>query len=101
MRLTKDIVITCPHCGYEYLPAEIYLPNSLLGKPYDIDREGMSGKIQDYFGKNMDLEETYCCDGCNQPFKVKAKIQFSTEGIDFRKEYTTKLKKQSLFLEEE
>ena len=94
-------VIKCPHCDAEYLPAEIYLPNSLLGKPYDIEKEGMSGKIKDFFGNTMDLEESFICDRCNQPFRVNARIQFYTEGIDFRKEYVTKLQKQSLFLDED
>jgi len=97
----KYEVITCPHCGYEYLPAEIYIPDSFFGKPYEIDREGVSGKIDYFFGSSMDLDERYTCDKCNQPFRVTAKVQFTTEGIDFRKEYTTKLRKQSLFLNED
>ena len=28
MRKKFDVIV-CPHCGYEYLPAEIYLPNYL------------------------------------------------------------------------
>lgn len=93
--------IVCPHCGYSYLPAEIYLPESFLGKPYDIDKDNITGKIVDYFGNSMDTEETYICDKCNQPFSVTAKIQFVTEGIDYRKPYTTKLRKESLFLKED
>ena len=34
----KDIVITCPHCGREYLPAEIYVPDAFFGKPSDIEK---------------------------------------------------------------
>lgn len=99
--IEKTLTISCPHCKTEYLPAEIYLPNSFLGKPECIERESVSGKIQNYFGSNMDLEETYICDKCNQPFRVRAKVQFFTEGTDFRKDYKTSLKKQYLFLEEE
>ena len=101
----KDIslgpIIVCPHCGYQYLPAEIYLPNSFLGKPEDITREGMSGNIQYYFGTNMNLDEKYICDCCNQPFQIHAKVQFNTEGIDFSKPHKTMIKKQSLFLNED
>lgn len=94
-------IIVCPHCGYQYLPAEIYLPNVFLGKPEDILRESISGEIQDYFGNSMNLDEKYICDNCNQPFEVHAKIQFNTEGVDFNKPHKTVIKKQSLFLSEE
>lgn len=100
MRKKFDVIV-CPHCGYEYLPAEIYLPNYFFGKPIDIDREGISGKINDFFGTSLDGEETYTCDKCNQPFRVTAKVQFVTEGINYRKDYITKLRKQSLFLDED
>lgn len=97
----KFEVIKCPHCQAEYLPAEIYLPNSFLGRPYDIDKEGVSGEIRDYFGTTMDLQESYICDKCNQPFRVFATVQFNTKGIDFNKDYKTKIRKESLFLEED
>ncbi len=29
-------VIRCPHCGFTYVPSEIYLPEYLLGKPEDL-----------------------------------------------------------------
>ena len=94
-------IITCPNCGCEYLPAEIYLPNSFLGKPHNIEKENLTGKVRDFFGHSMDIDEKYICDKCNQPFRVTAKIQFITEGIDFNTEYKTKLRKESLFLDEE
>ena len=101
-KLDNDkIVIKCPECGYEYLPAEIYIPNSFLGRPFGIEREYISGEIQDYFGSTMDLNEKYICDKCGKPFKVKAKIQFFTSSYDINKEYYTSIKKEQLFLDEE
>ena len=100
MKKSCDLII-CPHCGCEYVPAEIFLPDSFLGKPFLIERESISGKIINYFGSSMDLDENYICDRCNQPFSIHAKIQFETEGTDFRKDYTTKIKKPSLFFDEE
>ena len=94
-------IITCPHCGCQYLPAEIYLPDSFLGRPIEIEREAISGVIRDYFGTTMDTEESYICDRCNQQFNVHARVQFVTDGIDFSKDYKTKIKKQSLFLQED
>ena len=101
MKEKKLLTIQCPHCGYQYLPVEIFIPDSFFGRPIDIEREAMSGSIKDYFGSSMDLEETYICDKCNQPFKVSTRIQFITEGINFQKDYITRLKKESLFLDEE
>ena len=40
----KPIIITCPNCGAEYLPAEVYIPDSFLGKPKTVDKDS-SGKI--------------------------------------------------------
>ena len=64
-------VITCPRCGYQYLPAEIYVPNSFFGSPKYIKRN-ISGEIQSVSGKESDYTETYKCDNCNTSFKVLA-----------------------------
>lgn len=101
MKQQKPQLIVCPHCGCEYLPAEIFIPDSFFGRPLEVERESISGKIKDYFGTSMDTDETYVCDRCNQPFSVKTKIQFFTSGIDFKKEHVTTIHKQSLFLDEE
>ena len=96
----KFDIIYCPECGMEYLPAEIYLPNELLGKPYNIMKDYL-GKIIEYFGKSMDLKETYTCDRCNTKFKVSAKVSFKSETLEkesFNKDYETKIPtKLSLF----
>lgn len=97
----NSVVITCPHCGCEYMPVEIFIPNSFFGKPLEIEKEATTGKIQYYLGNPMDLTEKYICDRCNQPFKIKTQLKFFTEGIDFNTEYKTQIKKQSLFLSEE
>ena len=102
MREKLDI-ITCPCCGAEYLPAEIFLPNSFLGKPKIIDKDS-SGKLIYYNGSNMNLVEYYTCDYCNKTFRVDAKIQFNTtfnSNVDFDEEYSTPLKKKRLFLLED
>ena len=95
--------ITCPYCGREYLPAEIFYPKSVLGNPYDIQRD-YTGKILDYFDDTYDNTETYVCDVCNKQFKVSFKLMCSvdTKGIvDFDEETTIKIKKPDLFLKEE
>lgn len=86
-------VITCPYCGREYLPSEIYLPNSFLGKATNVMRM-IDGSIEAYFGKNMDLKESYICDKCNSEFNVQAKVSFKTfpkQNSKFKEEYVTKI----------
>lgn len=100
MKNVKLETIVCPCCGREYLPAEIYLPNSFLGKPSSIIKTH-DGKIDVFAGQSMDLKESYICDGCGKPFKVTAKVQFRTEyqpSIDFGSTHKTKLTEDKLHL---
>ena len=90
----KLVVITCPKCGREYLPAEIYVPDVFIGKP-DIIKRDIDGTIKDFTGTSLDLDELYCCDSCNTSFKITAKVSFETcvdERTDFNSEYETLLK---------
>lgn len=104
MRERKPIYIKCPNCGREYLPAEIYIPQAFFGKPTSIDRNAGTGKIEEFYGTDMDLNEHYVCDKCNTPFNITAKLQFITvEDSKFNPntDYKTRIKKQPLFLSEE
>lgn len=104
MRGKKISYIKCPNCGREYLPAEIYIPNAFFGRPENIERDSLTGEIKNFYGKDMDLVEHYMCDNCNTPFKITARIQFSTSEesrYNFNKDYTINLKRQTLFLSEE
>lgn len=95
----KEIVITCPVCGTEYLPAEIFYPNEFFGRPQGIDK--LRGKIENFDGTSMNLEESYQCDNCNHYFNVQTKIQFKTSEItkfDMNKGYSTPLFEQKLTL---
>ena len=53
--------IKCPKCGYEYLPAEIFFPKSLLGNPKDIIRDD-DGSIEFFNGETMNLHEEFECE---------------------------------------
>lgn len=76
-QMAKKTTIRCPHCNYEYLPAEIYFPKYFLGNPSEIIRDE-AGCILGYQGKDMDTVEQYCCDNCKQLFNVDASITFKT-----------------------
>lgn len=96
----KEIVIVCPNCGREYLPAEVFVPSAFFGKPEDIDRTP-AGKIDIYDGEPMCLTEEYRCDGCNTVFEVTADVRFKTKAKqkeEFSTVYTSHIsKKISLF----
>lgn len=71
-------VIKCPKCGYQYLPGEIFIPNSMVGEPKNIVRNNI-GEILGYEGTDPELNEKYVCDHCNQEFNIVAKLSFSTD----------------------
>ena len=86
---TKWPVIRCPHCGYEYTPADIFMPGELIGIPVDVVRDAL-GKIiyQDYEEDNAPATEAhYCCDNCNKSFVVEPvityKVRKEDEALDF------------------
>ena len=94
------IKITCPNCGAEYLPSELFIPKNFFGGSRYVEKD-ISGKIVDDV-KDMDLVETYRCDYCGLKFIVKATVNFKTEckakGFG---DYSTKIDKPNLFMEEE
>lgn len=98
MRIRKFEIIECPNCGYEYLPAEIFLPQYFFGRPKNIERDE-NGKLVSYEGTSVDLFEKYICDKCDTEFRVVSKLQLTTEldfPDNFNFDYATKLDK-SLF----
>ena len=98
MKPRKFEVIECPKCGYEYLPAEIFVPKYYFGIPENIERDDQ-GKLVSYDGTSVDLFEKYKCDNCNTEFRVVSKLQLTTElGFpgNFNIDYATKIDK-SLF----
>lgn len=93
--MNNFITINCPKCGYEYLPAEIFIPKAFIGTPKDIIRDS-NHKIEDFMGKSLDIVEEYTCDHCHTTFSVDTDIKFITtiSKNDFgNTEYAQKLKK--------
>ena len=81
--------IRCPHCGYEYTPAEIFMPGDFLGRPESLIRDAL-GKIiyLEYEEDNEPLQsEQYICDNCDKPFVVEPVISYKVkkeiEELDF------------------
>lgn len=96
----KIKTITCPRCGREYLPAEIFIPNAFFGKPYDVERLD-NGKIDFFSGTTLDVDEKYTCDRCHSTFTVHADINFQTAPEikeTFKEEYSTPVRAQRISL---
>lgn len=84
---TPRHIIACPHCGWEYLPCEIFYPGSSLGKSDSVIRDAL-GKIiyEDYF-EEPEFQEKYECDNCHKPFVTEVTLNFKAcpekEEFDF------------------
>lgn len=96
------IKIVCPSCGAEYLPQEIYIPNSFFGDIKHLEKDE-NGKITDFIGEPMDFKESYKCDFCSRKFYIMADVKFDTESNynTFETTYVTKISKPSLFMKED
>lgn len=88
----KTSVIKCPHCSAEYLPGEIYMPNSLIGQPDEVVRDSL-GKIiyEDYYttDREPDLTERFTCEYCNKPFVIEAAVTYRTMAEAPEKDFQT------------
>lgn len=73
--MSRKNIIRCPFCNREYLPAEILYPKVFIGQPRDIIRDD-KGEILGFNGEDMNVYETYICDGCNKQFAVEATVTF-------------------------
>lgn len=94
----KTPVIRCPHCGAEYLPGEIYMPNAIIGQPDDIVKDSFGRIIyEDYFTPEREpcTEEHFVCEYCEKPFVIEATVTYKTREEspenDFSTEYVNLL----------
>lgn len=92
----KTPVIRCPHCGAEYLPGEIYMPNAIIGQPDDIVKDSL-GRIlyEDYSTEDREpcMEEHFTCEFCDKPFIIEATVTYKTKEeapeADFTQQYVS------------
>lgn len=78
--MAKKTTIRCPQCNAEYLPAEIYFPDTFLGEPYNIIKDE-NNNILGFSGDDMITTETYVCDNCGKKFSVDASVTFRTTAV--------------------
>lgn len=88
-KLQPKTVIKCPHCGYEYLPCEIFYPDNVLGKSDNVIRDPLGKIIYEDYKEDCEplAEETFICENCNKPFiaevELKVKTRAQEEELDF------------------
>lgn len=92
--MEDTIKIVCPHCGHEYLPVEIFIPEEFFGRPTEVIRDP-AGRIDFFLGKGMNLNETYICDSCGTNLRITAKMSFDVEPINGEddEDYETKIER--------
>lgn len=81
---TNLIKIKCPHCGAEYLPAEIFMPGQLLGQTKNVIKDPL-GKILyvDYKeDEEPEMTATFCCEHCDREFVAVAKLVVEAEEVE-------------------
>lgn len=90
-------VIKCPHCGWEYRPADLFMPDDGIGRPTTVIRDAL-GKIiyQEYEeGREPNLSAKYICDNCDKQFVVDQIITYKAskevEELDFSDPYVSLL----------
>lgn len=90
MEKEKLVTIKCPHCGWEYLPCEIFYPDDMLGKVSDVMRDD-NGKVLFFNGESLNLKEEFVCDNCGTTFTVEGIINFKTKEVkdSFEDDWTT------------
>ena len=95
-------VITCPVCGQEFVPSEIFYPDDIIGHPTEIVKT-TSGKIDFFFGPGPDLTETYVCDNCGTKLQVTANVFYKVKAVEneMDKEYVTTFNKSNKYNLEE
>ena len=78
-------VIKCPHCGSEYLPGEIYMPDEVI-------RDSL-GKIiyEDYTTDDRapEMVSHFTCEECNKPFVVEATVTYKVKVEAPEKDFTS------------
>ena len=97
----EEYVIKCPHCGAEYLPAEIFYPEFILGNPENIVKDEQ-GHIEHFDGDALSFIEEYTCDICGHTFTVAGTVTFvaKEKKEDFDEEWTTTVFEGRIPLEE-
>ena len=84
-----ETVISCPHCKYQFHPAEIFLPVDFTGKPEEIIKDSLGKILYVDYQKNYEpvSVEHFTCENCGRPFVVEVNVSYKAkkeaEELDF------------------
>ena len=88
----KSAVIKCPHCAAEYLPGEIYMPNSIIGQPDEVVKDSLGKIIYEEYStpdREPSLTEGFTCEYCNKPFIIEATVTYKTKEETPEKDFSS------------
>jgi len=82
--------IRCPHCGHEFVPADIFYPGELIGRPDQVVRDALGKVIYQDYGEDEEpcQIERYVCDECGKPFVVEPVIMYKVRKEDEAKDFS-------------
>ena len=89
--------IKCPHCGWEYVPCEIFLPGELTGKTDNVIKDALGKIIYEDYEEDQEPDQTehFVCEHCNKSFVIEATTTYKTrkedEELDFSSPYVSLL----------
>lgn len=83
--------IKCPHCGREYSPGEIFMPEDLTGRPRTVvrDPDGEILCVEWEDGGEPVLSQTFVCDGCGRPFAAEAAVSYSAKPLPEEEDFSS------------
>ena len=83
-------VITCPHCGYQYSVAEIFMPGELIGKPETVLRDALGKIIYQEYDDGSEPAQVghYVCDECGKSFIVEPVITYKVKKEEEAKDFS-------------
>ena len=83
-------VIRCPHCGMEFVPAEIFMPGDLIGEPDNVIRDALGRIIYQEYDEGNEPAQVghYVCDECGKPFTVEPIIMYKVKKEDEAKDFS-------------
>lgn len=77
--LQQKNYIRCPHCGMQYVPAQIMHPSSLLSRPKNVIRDPLGKILYVEYDHQADFQDTYICDSCNREFITTVNMTFKVD----------------------
>lgn len=83
--------ISCPHCGAQYTPDELFVRGEMLGKSKNVIKDALGKILYVEYADESDepnFVTSYICDNCNKSFVVEASMSFKSKKEDSITDFT-------------